>query len=394
MDKIERILLLSALIGSLSLPFSQAFETADAAAPAVELDLTTYKTISNWLLEVGQQQLSVDVLRERLEPHIPALFKCLESPMALQRSLAVRALAFARDRHRAAQAIANNLAKDEDAAVRAQAAFSLGLLNDAGSADALIAALRDEDANVRESAILALGRMQDERAGKALLERLRYDHSNSVRMAAARTLAQLPADDLKDELIAILEIERDERVRWMLAQTLKEMNREDGAAAEDDGVPSPDAFSSKLKALASDMKSVENNLRSDRHDSGVQNDQQDVEIKLAEMIRSIENMERAQSMASSSSKDSKKRWALSSSSQSSPGGAGAGGSGGKDSKPSGENAFQAARVADQKDRWAQLPPAARDEMLQIFRPEVPARWRKRLEAYFLSVAAEEAKQQK
>ena len=30
-------------------------------------------------------------------------------------------------------------------------------------------------------------------------------------------------------------------------------------------------------------------------------------------------------------------------------------------------------------------------MLQAFREEMPERWRKRLEAYFLSIAAEEAK---
>ena len=34
----------------------------------------------------------------------------------------------------------------------------------------------------------------------------------------------------------------------------------------------------------------------------------------------------------------------------------------------------------------------RDELLQAFREEMPERWRKRLEAYFLSIAAEEAKE--
>lgn len=54
-------------------------------------------------------------------------------------------------------------------------------------------------------------------------------------------------------------------------------------------------------------------------------------------------------------------------------------------------AVNAAMVADKQDAWAKLPPAQRDELLQAFREEMPERWRKRLEAYFLSVAAEEVK---
>jgi acyl-CoA reductase-like NAD-dependent aldehyde dehydrogenase len=49
-------------------------------------------------------------------------------------------------------------------------------------------------------------------------------------------------------------------------------------------------------------------------------------------------------------------------------------------------------VAGKQDAWAKLPPAQRDELLQAFREEMPERWRKRLEAYFLSIAAEEAKE--
>jgi len=52
---------------------------------------------------------------------------------------------------------------------------------------------------------------------------------------------------------------------------------------------------------------------------------------------------------------------------------------------------QAAIVAGKQDSWAKLPAAQRDELLQAFREEMPERWRKRLEAYYLSIAAEEAK---
>ncbi|MCY3023472.1 MAG: hypothetical protein NTW87_31215 [Planctomycetota bacterium] len=54
-------------------------------------------------------------------------------------------------------------------------------------------------------------------------------------------------------------------------------------------------------------------------------------------------------------------------------------------------AMNPAIVAGKQDSWAKLPPAQREELLQAFREEIPERWRKRLEAYFLSLAAEEVK---
>jgi hypothetical protein len=51
-------------------------------------------------------------------------------------------------------------------------------------------------------------------------------------------------------------------------------------------------------------------------------------------------------------------------------------------------------VADKTNDWSKLPPAQRDELLQAFREDMPERWKKRLEAYFTSVAAEEAKGEK
>lgn len=67
----------------------------------------------------------------------------------------------------------------------------------------------------------------------------------------------------------------------------------------------------------------------------------------------------------------------------------------QDSKPGGavpHGATGAAQVTSTMDSWAKLPAAQRDELLQAFREDVPERWRKRLEAYFLSVNAEENKE--
>jgi len=55
-------------------------------------------------------------------------------------------------------------------------------------------------------------------------------------------------------------------------------------------------------------------------------------------------------------------------------------------------ASNAAQVSDTGSAWAKLPPAQREELLQAFREEVPEKWRKRLEAYFISVNAEENKE--
>ena len=52
--------------------------------------------------------------------------------------------------------------------------------------------------------------------------------------------------------------------------------------------------------------------------------------------------------------------------------------------------MNAAQVAGKQDAWAKLPAAQREELLQAFREDMPERWKKRLEAYFTSIAAEEA----
>lgn len=390
MVKSRPVVLVFAVV--LSAPLVRAVETRDVSpaplsGPSADLKLDTYQQVAGWLRDFELRKIDIAELQEHLSPWEPELREALKSTMAIQRSLSVRALAFAVDRSSAVESLKLVLTADVEESVRAESAASLGALKDASAVESLIAALRDEAAVVREAAVLALGKFNDERAGAPLLERLRYDTVHTVRMAAARTLPLLPIEKLQEEIAAILDTEKDERVRWMLSETLRLLR---GEAEDEDAGPTPDAFATKLKELATDMQSVESKLRDDRHDSSVQNDQQDVQIKLAEMIKTLEDLEQSKTQQAQNSKDGKKRWgALASSSSPSPS---------KGSKlsmpprdPAQEAAFQAARVAEQRNRWANLPAASRDEMLQVFRPEVPIRWRKRLEAYFLSVAAEEVK---
>jgi len=48
------------------------------------------------------------------------------------------------------------------------------------------------------------------------------------------------------------------------------------------------------------------------------------------------------------------------------------------------------RVSTRNDAWHRLPAAQREQMLQAWRLDIAAHWRKRLEAYYLSLSAEPA----
>ena len=49
------------------------------------------------------------------------------------------------------------------------------------------------------------------------------------------------------------------------------------------------------------------------------------------------------------------------------------------------------RLLEQRQKEVQQLTAQRDELLQAFREDMPMRWKKRLDAYFTSIAAEESK---
>ncbi|HYF50860.1 MAG TPA: hypothetical protein VEJ63_15705 [Planctomycetota bacterium] len=49
-------------------------------------------------------------------------------------------------------------------------------------------------------------------------------------------------------------------------------------------------------------------------------------------------------------------------------------------------------VTARNDNWSRLPAAQRDELLQTWRSDLAVRWRKRLEAYYLSLSTEPARQ--
>ncbi len=82
--------------------------------------------------------------------------------------------------------------KDTDASVRASAAWALGKLGERAPVEKLLAALEDPEWSVREAAALALGEL-GERVPAAVLEAAQADADRSVRAAAQQALQQAAA---------------------------------------------------------------------------------------------------------------------------------------------------------------------------------------------------------
>ncbi|XGI84556.1 HEAT repeat domain-containing protein [Halorutilales archaeon Cl-col2-1] len=75
--------------------------------------------------------------------------------------------------------------------VRAKAADALGKIGDSGSTDAVVGALEMESVRVRESAAEALGSIGDEDAVEDLGSLLEEETHESVRVSAAKSLAEI-----------------------------------------------------------------------------------------------------------------------------------------------------------------------------------------------------------
>src|SRR2546430_12075464 len=88
--------------------------------------------------------------------------------------------------------------RDDDWAVREQAAEALGSLKNERAIDPLIATLKDRDGAVRQAAVLALEKLRDPRAVDGLIEALL---DQTVREEAARALKKIPDPRAVDGLL-------------------------------------------------------------------------------------------------------------------------------------------------------------------------------------------------
>ena len=121
------------------------------------------------------------------------------------------------DDARAVAALENAL-KDEDASVRVNAAEALGQIGGARAVEALMGVLKDVDWRVRMNAAVALGQIGDVRAVEALMATLK-DETADVRMNAARALGEIGDVRAVEALIGALKYE-DIDVRMAAAEAL------------------------------------------------------------------------------------------------------------------------------------------------------------------------------
>jgi len=106
-----------------------------------------------------------------------------------------------------------------DAAIRSQAAQSLGNIKDARAVEPLITALRDEKVEMRRTAAIALGNIKDTRAVEPLITALR-DEDSDMRSDAAEALGHIKDIRALDPLIAALK-EESSYVRTSIVEALE-----------------------------------------------------------------------------------------------------------------------------------------------------------------------------
>jgi HEAT repeat protein len=356
-----------------------------SAAFAEDMPLEVYQSLKAKLAEYHAAKPGAQMaLVLEVRSNEAAVFSAATSEKGIQRILAAACLGFAADKKRAVEALVK-LLEDAESDVRQRACESLELQPDAFAVDALIKALADDkELKVRADAAAALGAIRDDRAIESLSSSLNRDESKHVRAFCAMALGRFANDhpEAVKALTDALDSEKDEMVKNTIANVLRKHLNPEGEK------PEPDESAQKLSELAAQMKELEDKLRGDRHDDAVQADGKEIEDKLASMIADLEKQQNQQQQQK---KEQKQKQASKQEKQKGSGG---------------QNPLQGsslppevaagpmqppATVQGKQSQWSKLPPAQRDELMQAFGADVPMRWRKRLEAYFFSIAVEEEK---
>jgi HEAT repeat protein/glycerophosphoryl diester phosphodiesterase len=114
-------------------------------------------------------------------------------------------------------------------AVRANAAWSLGLVGDSRALPALVKHLWDEDIEVRREAITALGRLKQPEAVEPLRQVLTSKMDASVIYEAARALGEIRSPEAVADLIKVMEKDPDWRVKGACAMALSKIGEKRAA---------------------------------------------------------------------------------------------------------------------------------------------------------------------
>ncbi len=125
----------------------------------------------------------------------------------------------------------------------------------------------------------------------------------------------------------------------------------------------PQTLSEAFQEIQFKMEGYWLELRMDRHDNSIQIVGKEIDDDLDKLIKSAEEEEKKRSDKPPKEKP----------------------------RPAPEGPAGEAR--ESKNSTSDLPPAERSEILQIYRKEFPVLWRARIEAYFVSILADEAKRE-
>ena len=343
-----------------------------------------YGAQTSLLEPVNKSEVEKD-LRADAAANKDALIAALSSATTIHREIAARALEYCGDKKAAVGALIKIVCADSDENVRRAAAAALAKLPDSAAVEPLMKGLADNADSVRGTCAVALGNIKDNRACDALLRLLSEDAKPMVRMLAATALSKIKEPATLPGLTKLLETEKDERVKMAIAGAMRALMG--GNSAESAQMPTAEGTAGELSSLAKEMKDVEDKLRSDRHDQAVQVQGSSIEKKLAMLIEKLDKA--CNGNGSSSSEQKQQQQQQQSGSKQGNGKASSPATRSQLGSAVPQGAMNTALVTGKQDPWAKLPPAQRDELLQAFREEMPERWRKRLEAYFLSIAAEE-----
>jgi HEAT repeat protein len=143
----------------------------------------------------------------------PALERALQHDVWIARRNAAWGLGVLDDA-RAVPSLLTTLT-DREAPVRKQSAWALGVIDDNRAGTTLIDALRDADAEVRETAAWALGVLDEDAAVAPLMNSLKDDHAG-VRQRAAWALGVIGNPRAVEPLLGALK-DRDPEVRRQAA---------------------------------------------------------------------------------------------------------------------------------------------------------------------------------
>ncbi len=375
-----------------------------SAAEPQGMSMETYRKINTKVSDIKANPRQARVILKDLKKLVDAnraeLLKALSKGQPLERALAARVLHLTTKDHQKVATALEKMVGDEDIETRRAVVNSLARLKKASSADALLKALADVDDTVRISAVSGLGFLKIAKT-QAALTKATGDSNYRVRLGACRALGALANKENGPEIIAgIKDLLDDENayVRMSAAAIIRKLSGEKKDSTKSkvaNGKPEKKE-ENILHEMASEMEEIKENLEAEHHGREVVTAQEEVTKKLDQLIKQIQKQQQQQQQqqqkkqksGKKKKKDGKKK----------KGGSKPGNQGKKAGNNPSSPATSEFMTSGQKQHgakgelgeigaaWGNLPPKLREKMLQVSSSDLPERYRKMLEIYFMSIA--------